>query len=46
MGSNIAEAAEQTANSNYLDQKQLCRASYAAAIRRSPSDPIDPDNQY
>ena len=36
MGSNIAEAAEQTAHSNYLDRKQPHRASYAPAIRRSP----------
>jgi hypothetical protein len=46
MNRNIAEAAEQMAHSNCLDQKQPCRASCALAIRCSPSNPIGPDNQY
>jgi hypothetical protein len=41
IGSIIAEAAEQAAHSKYLDLKLPRRASYAPAIRRSPSNPID-----
>ncbi len=48
MDSNIAEAAEQTVHSNYLDRKFVVKNGRAGLpahmqIRRSPSDPIDPE---
>ncbi len=47
MGSNVAQAAEQSAHSNIgTENSRSGRASYAPATRSSPSNPTDPDNQY